>query len=147
MCRRPPRSTRSYTLFPYTTLFRSEILHDRADLGHPRHAADEHDLVDRIGLEAGILERLLARIERALDEILDQLLEIGAGDRLHQMLRPVLIGGDEGQVDLGRLRRRQPALRLFSGFLQTLERELVLVEIAALGLLGILPPSRRASGR
>src|SRR3546814_9449069 len=99
MCRRPPRSTRSYTLFPYTTLFRSEILHDRADLGHPRHAADEHDLVDRIGLEAGILERLLARIERALDEILDQLLEIGAGDRLHQMLRPVLIGGDEGRSD------------------------------------------------
>src|SRR3546814_7747220 len=54
------------------------------------------------------------------------------------MLRPVLIGGDEGQVDLGRLRRRQLDLRLFSGFLQTLERELVLGEIDALGLLEIL---------
>src|SRR3546814_7097831 len=55
---------------PGVGLLAEEILHDRADLGHPRHAADEHDLVDRIGLEAGILERLLARIERALDEIL-----------------------------------------------------------------------------
>src|SRR3546814_19478915 len=26
MIRRPPRSTRTYTLFPYTTLFRSEII-------------------------------------------------------------------------------------------------------------------------
>src|SRR3546814_3243754 len=54
------------------------------------------------------------------------------------MLRPVLIGGDEGQVDLGRLRRRQLDLRLFSGLLQTLERELVLGEIDALGLLELL---------
>src|SRR3546814_6811480 len=65
---------------PGVGLLAEEILHDRADLGHPRHAADEHDLVDRIGLEAGILERLLARIERALDEILDQLLEIGRSE-------------------------------------------------------------------
>src|SRR3546814_15859610 len=27
MIRRPPRSTRTYTLFPYTTLFRSSDLH------------------------------------------------------------------------------------------------------------------------
>src|SRR3546814_10446649 len=30
MIRRPPRSTRTDTLFPYTTLFRSQVLHDRA---------------------------------------------------------------------------------------------------------------------
>src|SRR3546814_3275736 len=30
MIRRPPRSTHPYTLFPYTTLFRSDLLH-RAD--------------------------------------------------------------------------------------------------------------------
>src|SRR3546814_19664514 len=30
MIRRPPRSTRTYTLFPYTTLFRSELLMDNA---------------------------------------------------------------------------------------------------------------------
>src|SRR3546814_4428533 len=44
MIRRPPRSTRTDTLFPYTTLFRSEAFHRHADQtpGHqpsqrPRH--------------------------------------------------------------------------------------------------------------
>src|SRR3546814_1453686 len=42
MIRRPPRSTRTDTLFPYTTLFRSELLLDIAmlintgRLAHPR---------------------------------------------------------------------------------------------------------------
>src|SRR3546814_4899497 len=35
MIRRPPRSTRTDTLFPYTTLFRS----DRTDAGGPRDRA------------------------------------------------------------------------------------------------------------
>src|SRR3546814_2907344 len=40
MIRRPPRSTRTDTLFPYTTLFRSAL--DRADArrGSGRHAGD-----------------------------------------------------------------------------------------------------------
>src|SRR3546814_2044042 len=33
MVRRPPRSTRTYTLFPYTTLFRSSTRNDVAFLG------------------------------------------------------------------------------------------------------------------
>src|SRR3546814_5686427 len=32
MIRRPPRSTRTYTLLPYTTLFRSHLFIDRAKL-------------------------------------------------------------------------------------------------------------------
>src|SRR3546814_3700144 len=41
MIRRPPRSTRTDTLFPYTTLFRSR--RDRADAAPARgHAATEH---------------------------------------------------------------------------------------------------------
>src|SRR3546814_7191624 len=38
MIRRPPRSTRTYTLFPYTTLIRSRI-HVRFDTTERRHAA------------------------------------------------------------------------------------------------------------
>src|SRR3546814_21042407 len=34
MIRRPPRSTRTDTLFPYTTLFRSLRMLERADRGH-----------------------------------------------------------------------------------------------------------------
>src|SRR3546814_4534549 len=38
MIRRPPRSTRTDTLFPYTTLFRSDAAH---------YAAERHDQVER----------------------------------------------------------------------------------------------------
>src|SRR3546814_9132766 len=42
MIPRPPRSTRTDTLFPYTTLFRSDALHPVAldDLCRPPHPAD-----------------------------------------------------------------------------------------------------------
>src|SRR3546814_16306997 len=38
MIRRPPRSTRTDTLFPYTTLFRSGLYHYAARLGHVARA-------------------------------------------------------------------------------------------------------------
>src|SRR3546814_14053774 len=38
MIRRPPRSTRTVTLFPYTTLFRSRHLHDNALDAYARDA-------------------------------------------------------------------------------------------------------------
>src|SRR3546814_7272439 len=42
MIRRPPRSTRTDTLFPYTTLFRSAVVHHHA---HQHQDADEgHDV-------------------------------------------------------------------------------------------------------
>src|SRR3546814_15625821 len=42
MIRRPPRSTRTDTLFPYTTLFRARLVGDRQGAGHrqrPRRTA------------------------------------------------------------------------------------------------------------
>src|SRR3546814_19903419 len=39
MIRRPPRATRTDTLFPYTTLFRSD-----ADVAHAAAAAEEHQV-------------------------------------------------------------------------------------------------------
>src|SRR3546814_12873845 len=41
MIRRPPRSTRTDTLFPYTTLFRSALGQALPDLGQPDH--DDRD--------------------------------------------------------------------------------------------------------
>src|SRR3546814_4193560 len=43
MIRRPPRSTRTDTLFPYTTLFRSRQLHGRA---RGRSLAGDPDVLD-----------------------------------------------------------------------------------------------------
>src|SRR3546814_1075787 len=48
MRRRPPRSTRTDTLFPYTTLFRSELRHERA-----------RGLVDLLGVDTRDGERVL----------------------------------------------------------------------------------------
>src|SRR3546814_2298242 len=52
MIRRPPRSTRTDTLFPYTTLFRSEVVADAADRRNEQHGAgqllgDDHRIVAR----------------------------------------------------------------------------------------------------
>src|SRR3546814_13353354 len=93
MIRRPPRSTRTDTLFPYTTLFRSVVAdlpeHDDAAAGHVfaavRAAALDHrdgarvadgealpglargeQLAGRRAVENGVADdRVLVRLERA----------------------------------------------------------------------------------
>src|SRR3546814_4664742 len=61
MIRRPPRSTRTDTLFPYTTLFRSLVVVDIGDRLFERHAARRRQ-ADRVVLarraEVGELLRL-----------------------------------------------------------------------------------------
>src|SRR3546814_16899096 len=47
MIRRPPRSTRTDTLFPYTTLFRSDFGDDAPEPASQRHAAEGRHLVER----------------------------------------------------------------------------------------------------
>src|SRR3546814_4380353 len=68
MRRRPPRSTRTDTLFPYTTLFRSRVQH-----------LEEHDAVDlhhRVVLgdhvPARHLEHLLHHVDLAPDAVHDR---------------------------------------------------------------------------
>src|SRR3546814_18828183 len=55
MIRRPPRSTRTDTLFPYTTLFRSFVGPGRGRRGHDGH--DARDGGDRGGRRDGGAER------------------------------------------------------------------------------------------
>src|SRR3546814_1350031 len=59
--RRPPRSTRTDTLFPYTTLFRS------GDAGPRRRQICDHQMVSRTALDAGARggEALLIRDQRS----------------------------------------------------------------------------------
>ena len=53
-------------------------------------------------------------------------------------LGPLVIGGDERQVDVGLARRRQLDLRLLGRFLQALQRHAVLAEVDALVLLELV---------
>src|SRR3546814_18665955 len=48
MIRRPPRSTRTDTLFPYTTLFRSKAANYFRDVGNDKPDADLLDLAETL---------------------------------------------------------------------------------------------------
>src|SRR3546814_8482986 len=69
MIRRPPRSTRTDTLFPYTTLFRSEAIAGDVGLNglhHVLHRLADKVLVDLIGQREDRVahdHRRLCRIE------------------------------------------------------------------------------------
>src|SRR3546814_7512581 len=48
MIRRPPRSTRTDTLFPYTTLFRSGVVASRIGLRAPAHVFGSDDNIEAL---------------------------------------------------------------------------------------------------
>src|SRR3546814_4833886 len=63
MIRRPPRSTRTDTLFPYTTLFRSlASMNIYADYAHLK--LDERQLSEQLGISRTPIREALARLEQ-----------------------------------------------------------------------------------
>src|SRR3546814_19031490 len=84
MIRRPPRSTRTDTLFPYTTLFRSAAVGVVDDVRHAVVVADHHH-------------------HDARD--VDQVADLQPGCRLHALVAAV--AGVEGEA----VQRRADALR------------------------------------
>ena len=109
---------------------------DRVDDGrHPGLAADEDHLVDVGRREAGVLERVLDRSARLLDQIPDELLELRPRKGHDEVLWTRRIGRDVREVDLRRHRRGQLDLGLLGSLLEALEGLLVLREVDALVLL------------
>ena len=100
--------------------------------GHARHAADQDHLVDVGRLEAGVRQRLLGRADRALDQVMRQLGQLRPAERGVEVLGPVRVGGDERQVDVGRLRRRELDLGLLGRLVQALQSHRVLAQVDAL---------------
>src|SRR3546814_4095582 len=68
MIRRPPRSTRTDTLFPYTTLFRRVLFRS-----HAEDAARREDRLDLETLDSGVAGVLEGGTDAALDLDLDAL--------------------------------------------------------------------------
>ena len=110
-------------------LLAEELLHDLLNFRNARRTAHEDDLVDFTWLHARILERLLHGLERALNEIVHQLFELGPRERVVQVLGTRLVGSDEREVDVGAVRARQLHLRLFRRFLETLNRHRILAQV------------------
>src|SRR3546814_16085292 len=79
MLRRPPRSTRTDTLFPYTTLFRSD--EDQPLAGEARGDGIERGGEDGVGRDprGGGVERVDHRVAGDVDQAL---IDILAGERL-----------------------------------------------------------------
>ena len=106
-----------------------QLLHHR----HAGRAADQHDLVDLAGLQPGVLERLPERGRAALDQVLGQLLELGAASAVMlQVLGAAGVGGDEGQVDLGLQRVEKLDLGLLGRLAQALQGLAVVAQVDAL---------------
>src|SRR3546814_13229789 len=90
MIRRPPRSTRTDTLFPYTTLFRSE-----------------HARADRSQAQATLVARALDRFHETFG-IVDVVLGIGTGVPGHALMMVALAAGlKPADLPLSRLRERE----------------------------------------
>jgi hypothetical protein len=112
-----------------------ELLHLSLHRRHAGHAADQHDVVDRVAGHAGVAHRLLGRPDRAVEQVGRQLVQLRARKPLVEVLRPRLVGRDEGKVDLGLLGGRELDLGLLGRLVETLQRHLVLRQVDALALL------------
>src|SRR3546814_10536116 len=81
MIRRPPRSTRTDTLFPYTTLFRSVLFHLLTDLPKQTHTlAEFRALVNRAAGDATALIQALEASRHPEARATGQLFAINAAE-------------------------------------------------------------------
>jgi hypothetical protein len=119
-------------------LLPEEVLHDLLDLRDPGRAAHQDHLVHVGGLEPRVPERRLHGLDGALDQVVHELLELGPGQRHVQVLRALLGGGDEGEVDVGLHGGAELHLRLFGRLLEPLEGHGVLRQVDPLVLPELL---------
>ena len=81
---------------------------------------------------------LAARLDGALEQVVGELLELRAGEGLHQVLGDAVHRHDVREVDLRGSLAGEFDLRLLRGFLQTLEGHRVLLQVDAAVLRGEL---------
>src|SRR3546814_8085197 len=124
MIRRPPRSTRTDTLFPYTTLFRSADLHhqDLKGVVEARHLARSAQGVDHQGAASGtefdeLAGRRAAEAQPGVgaphaDQLAEHLADLRRGDEV-PALRPRRAEGIAVHVIAGgRMRQDRKSTRL-----------------------------------
>jgi hypothetical protein len=109
-----------------------QLLHGLLDLRHAGLSADQHDLVDVGRLQARVLQCGFAGLDGALDQVIDQRLQLGARQLDGEMLRPVLIRGNERQIDVGLGGARELDLCLLGRILEPLQRKAVLAQVDAI---------------
>jgi hypothetical protein len=128
-----PIATTSSGLTPLWAPCRSHLLDQPPAPWACGHAADQHHVVDLARGQAGVLDRLRHGVLRRADQVIDLDSNFGAGQLGVQVLRP----RSASAVMKGRLisvsfERGELDLRLLRGFLQPLQRHLVLAQVDAL---------------
>merc|ERR1719401_71305 len=108
-----------------------EVLDELLHLWDARGAADEHDLVNLVLLQARVLEDLLDRAQRVFEEVVVDLLEAGAGQRLGEVDAVV----KSLDLEPGLVRGAQRTLGLLDLTAQLLDRALVLGHVLVVLLL------------
>ena len=82
-------------------LLAEDIGHCLLDLRHAGHTAHEHDLIDFLGLNFRILHCVPTWLFGALNQLIDQLFQLGPPELDLKMLWAVLISRDERQANGG----------------------------------------------
>src|SRR3546814_13256239 len=77
MIRRPPRSTRTDTLFPYTTLFRSDDHVRRLKMleNDVAEAKGESVILETVALDKGQEEKVIARFKADRDDAYEEFID------------------------------------------------------------------------
>src|SRR3546814_4218948 len=99
MIRRPPRSTRTDTLFPYTTLFRSVREKERAVSEMQSHLAGlkEHRDIMAGPLVGSRIEKAVGALQPTEDGDLDR---VAANAALRGIFKRAIINWPAGTIDL-----------------------------------------------
>merc|ERR1719401_2287495 len=108
-----------------------EVLHELLHLWDARGAADKHNLVNLVLLQARILKDLLHWAQRVLEEVVVDLLEAGTGQRLREVDAVV----KSLDLEPGLVRGAQRTLGLLHLTAQLLDRTLVLGHVLVVLLL------------
>ena len=109
-----------------------QILYDLHHARNSGRAAHEHDFVNLVRRQGRIRERLLHGTDRALQQILHQLLQLRARQLLLHVLRPGCIGREEWQIDVSLLGLRKLDLGFFGRLPQSLNSHSIFADIDAL---------------
>ena len=107
------------------------------DLGHTAHTTNEDDFIDIARLQTGIVEGLLAGIDSALNNRVDEGLELGTEELEVDVFGTRRIHANEGEVDLGLSGGQQLDLGLLGGLTNMLNSHSVTGEIDTSVLLEI----------
>ena len=120
-------------------LLAEELLHALLHRRHAGHAADQDDLVDLLGAEAGVLERGAAGPVEAVEQIGARAPRASRG--VSFMLRcfgPLWSAVTNGRLMSVSIAVESSHLRLLGRFLQALQRHAVLAQVDALVLLELV---------